>query len=81
MVLFRIKAGNRSEDLQSERSTVSGTPCIRERRELWSMAVAALASAEQFTAAYPSRGSVLLLERNRETSTNLNARSPSTDRH
>jgi len=45
------------------------------------MAVAALASAEQFTAAYPSRGSVLLLERNRETSTNLNARSPSTDRH
>lgn len=34
---------------------------------------------EQFTTAYPSRGSVLLLERNRETSTNLNARSPSTD--
>lgn len=53
----------------------------KEEETLWSMAVAALASAEQFTAAYPSQGSVLLLERNRETSTNLNARSPSTARH
>lgn len=36
---------------------------------------------EQFTTAYPSQGSVLQLERNRETSTNLNVRSASMDLH
>lgn len=73
------------EDPASEMTGVDGslrdTVYIRKRRELWSMAVAALARLQNSLQLHSQTGgSVLLLERNRETSTNLNARSP-TDRH